>query len=105
MADITTDQLKAVAEYMGYEVIMRSYNLVHVYADEEWSEYDPITNAEQDRELEIKFEIDTERDREENYWVALIRVEDNVVGYWAQGTGKTPSEARLRAAIALVESE
>lgn len=99
MEDITTDKLKAVAEYMGYEVIMRSYNLVHVYADEEWSEYNPLTNAEQDRELEIKLlNLGAVTDKVgETCW---IRIKNKGI----HATGKTPSEARLRAAIALVES-
>ena len=91
------EQKKVIAEGMGYEVSIKPRNIkghiedaVFNYIGEVW--YDPLTNAEQDREIEIKLLMDTEH--MDGKWVATT---------WnfplmARGEGDTPAEARCNAA-------
>ena len=102
---MSTEDLKQLAEYMGYETELHAAELIDALFvmvknnEGEWIEYNPLTNAEQDRELEIKFEITT---RPCNATPAhrgfVAGITKNDIHF-----GDTPSEARLYAAIAAIK--
>ncbi len=101
MSDINSESLKQLAEYMGYKIAPATGGTdgIEIYGhDGGVFEYDPLNNAEQDRELEIEFEMDTSFIRKDLHQ-AIVGLDFGMTG-GIDGRGKTPSEARLNAAIA-----
>lgn len=96
---IKPENLKRLAEYMGYSTYEnKDSGLITITQGKgffaEDVNYNPLANAEQDRELEIKFKFITEPVNDG--WEAYIPYKN------IKGKGKTPSEARLNAAIATI---
>jgi len=92
----TPEQLKKLAEYMGYKVKTHHWWPEFVF-DGEWMRFDPLQNPAQDAEIEIKFCMDTKCER--GKWKAITWNFPNAV----TGEGESPKEARLNCAIAYVE--
>jgi hypothetical protein len=109
---ITPESLKKVAEYMGYRPRTNiSGNIVEIAGGGIWirpknnriNTYNPLQNSDQDSEIEVKFKIATTR-ASSGTWLAYIGTDDSGLGFpEVSGSGKTPKEARLNAAIAYVE--
>lgn len=96
------EDLKRIAGYMGYK-IDSGYKtkvmalIVNTHKANHWIEYNPLTNAEQDRELEIKFKPKT------RYNEHMVRWESYRADLRDTAFGKTPSEARLNAALSIID--
>ena len=99
------EELVKVAEAMGYinpvkfqgEVYLRDTSMMF---GEHLRAFNPIENPEQDRELEIKFNIETTK-FSDTEWQTEIFSKRSV--FYARG--KTPSEARLNCVIKYLEAK
>ena len=104
-----TEDLKQLAIHLGCEAEIRDKGFtsecVMISGDTNvgvrWIKYNPLENAEQDREIEIKFEIDTSFISKDLHQ-AVVGLNFGMTG-GIEGRGKTPSEARLNAAIAAIK--
>ena len=99
------EDLKQLAEYMGYGVDVRPFDeTVYIYnkqKDEKLhyklhKEYNPLTNAEQCLELMEKFKSQTQWSEPLQEWYVLD-------SYGGIGEGKTINEAVTNAAIAAIK--
>ena len=99
-----TEDLKQLAEYMGYKVKWTSSHNPEVYLEieTEWSteliNYSPLTNAEQCLELIQKFKMDIEWDK------AVCMVDTfSLKNGFSEGASKSLNEAVTNAAIAAIK--
>jgi hypothetical protein len=110
MSDIKPEDLKRLAIYMGYEATIGAITekeVVFIWQNGDESLYAPhLTNAEQCLEIEVKFKMDTTYlGAITNGWLCRIYDKSGMGFPIAEATGKTPSEARVNAAIAAITGE
>ena len=93
------ERLKVIAIGMGREDVSILNNIVTIKTKRQFCNhgvYNPLTNAEQDSEIEIKLETLTTCIRKD-LWQATIYEQDKVTPSH-EGRGETPSKARANAA-------
>ena len=102
MSDITPENLKKVAEYMGLKPYILFGNLCYD-VETEWStetiEYNPLQNSDQCLELIEKLKICVMPAEENIFWDAYLGHDGKIY----EAVGKSINEAVTLAAIAYVE--